>query len=107
MKRPTYARLVCGALYELVRYEVILALRGGSPKGLVGSQSIAAKVIQPGAGTGHLRRRPPGDLSLLETRALPATLGVCRSIAQKAWHSWPPGDRLSASAVLRACLGGG
>ena len=47
MKSTTYARLVCGALYELVRYEVILALRGGSPKGLVGSQSIAARSSSP------------------------------------------------------------
>jgi hypothetical protein len=43
MKSPNYGWLVAGALYELVRYEVVLALRGfGGVQRQVGGQSVAA-----------------------------------------------------------------
>src|SRR5215510_13719029 len=56
--------------------------------------------------TGDLRSGPAGDLSLLETGAVSATIGLDCPVAAQAWCECAPGDRLSPRAVLCSRVGG-
>src|SRR5215471_1170693 len=61
---------------------------------------------RPRIGTGHLRRCPAGDLSLLEAGVVSATIDLDCPVAAQAWRECSHGDRLSSSSVLCSRVGG-